>query len=128
MKDKWETLELKTFAFNSTGYFLISNFDELEQELDDDFCLTETMIVNPFKGPFEQEIEEWNQTLLTMSNIIEEWRRMQAQWAYLPPIFSTKDIAHQLKKEYSMFKLCDSFYKTLLNQTLTLKAALKVCE
>lgn len=76
MQDKWEKLELKTIQFKNTTYSLISNFDDLEQELDDDFCLTETMIANPFKGPFEKEIDDWNQSLLLMSNIIEEWRRM----------------------------------------------------
>ena len=60
MQDKWEKLELKTIQFKNTTYSLISNFDDLEQELDDDFCLTETMIANPFKGPFEKEIDDWN--------------------------------------------------------------------
>ena len=121
MNEKWSTLELKTIQFKNTQYNLISNFDELEQELDDDFCLTETMIVNPFKGPFEQEIDEWNQTLLKISNIFEEWRRMQHQWAYLQPIFSSRDIAHQLKKEYSMFKLSDAFYQSLIKSVHIMK-------
>lgn len=73
MKEKWEDLELETIPFKKTQYVLVSNFEELEQELDDDFCILESMIVNPFRGPFEEEIEEWNQELLQVSNIIEEW-------------------------------------------------------
>lgn len=64
MKEKWEDLELETIPFKKTQYVLVSNFEELEQELDDDFCILESMIVNPFRGPFEEEIEEWNQELL----------------------------------------------------------------
>lgn len=128
MKQKWEGLVFKTIPFKQSTFFLVSNFDELDQELDEDFGMTETMIVNPFKGPFEQEIDEWNQKLLGVSNILEEWRRMQHQWSYLQPIFSSKDISHQLKKEYSMFKLSDSFYQTLLKSVHSLKQVLLVCD
>jgi hypothetical protein len=33
------------------------------------------MQFSSFKKPFEEEIEEWNATLLNMSNVIEEWMR-----------------------------------------------------
>jgi len=46
---------------------------------------------------------------------------MQHQWAYLQPIFSSRDIAHQLKKEYSMFKLSDAFYQSLIKSVHIMK-------
>jgi len=77
MYKKWELLELKCVKFkNSNHYFLIDGFDAIEEELDEDFSITGAMIVNPFKGPFEEKIKEWNDKLLVMSNVIDEWRRL----------------------------------------------------
>jgi len=33
------------------------------------------MQFSSFKKPFEEELEEWNTTLITMQDVIEEWLR-----------------------------------------------------
>jgi hypothetical protein len=33
------------------------------------------MQFSSFRGPFEEEIEEWNASLLYVTNVIEEWNR-----------------------------------------------------
>jgi dynein heavy chain, axonemal len=42
--------------------------------------LAQTMQFSPFKGPFLEEIEEWNKQLLYVSNVMEEWLKTQASW------------------------------------------------
>jgi len=34
---------------------------------------TGSLIVNPFKKPYQEEIEAWNENLMLMTNVIEEW-------------------------------------------------------
>ncbi len=76
MYEKWEGLEIETKQFKNTIHFVVVGFDVLEEELDEDFSLTGSMIINPFKKPFEKEIDEWNDSLLLILNVIEEWRRL----------------------------------------------------
>ena len=33
------------------------------------------MLFSPYKKPFEQQIENWNTTLKTISDVIEEWAK-----------------------------------------------------
>jgi dynein heavy chain len=54
------------------------------------------MTFSPFKAVFEEEILEWNNSLLTMSNVLEEWAKVQFNWTYLQPIFDSDDITKQL--------------------------------
>ena len=96
--------------------------------LDKDFSMTNAILVNPFRKPFEAEIETWYEKLLLISNIVEEWRKFQKQWAYLQPIFSSPDIARQLINESNMFKKIDMYYKTLLNSVKKLKFVMKIME
>jgi dynein heavy chain len=50
------------------------------------------MQFSSFKKPFEEELEEWNATLIMVQDVCEEWLRCQRDWAYLQPIFDSNDI------------------------------------
>jgi dynein heavy chain len=50
------------------------------------------MQFSSFKGPFVDDIEEWNEQLLYVSNVLEEWQKCMGNWAYLQPIFDSQDI------------------------------------
>ena len=60
--------------------------------LDEHILTTQAMGFSPFRGPFEQEISEWNNKLLLVANTLEEWVKCQGQWMYLQPIFDSPDI------------------------------------
>lgn len=77
------------------------------------------MLVNPFNKPFEEEIESWNQSLVLVSNVLDEWKRFQFQWMYLQPIFDSPDIVRQLPAESKLFKHIDIFYKQLSSMKQT---------
>lgn len=47
--------------------------------------------------------------MVTVSNVIEDWRRFQGQWAYLQPIFSSDDIKKHLYEEAAKFKQVNIF-------------------
>lgn len=77
MKQDWESIDFKLIAFKNTGTFSVSGFDDAMAILDEHIVLTQTMQFSPFKKPFEAEIEEWNASLLYVSECIDEWIKCQ---------------------------------------------------
>ena len=75
------------------------------------------MQFSSFKGPFVEEIEEWNEQLLFVSNCLEEWQKCQANWSYLQPIFDSNDIQKQLPGESRKFKNVDKTWKEIIKNT-----------
>lgn len=51
------------------------------------------------------EVREWYDKLIRMMKTVEEWGRVQAQWLYLLPIFSSKDIISQMPEEGRLFQV-----------------------
>jgi dynein heavy chain len=90
MKRDWESVEFNLLPFKNTGTFSVTGFDDAMAMLDEHIVLTQTMQFSPFKKPFEEEIEEWNASLLYVSECIDEWIKCQGQWMYLQPIFVRK--------------------------------------
>jgi len=84
------------------------------QLLDDHIVLTQSISYSPFKKPFEDEIEKWIESLILVSNTIEEWLKVQRQWMYLEPIFSSEDIKTQLPIESKRFDNVDMVYRKAL--------------
>lgn len=78
------------------------------------------MQFSPFKKPYEERIIEWNNTLKTISDVLEEWAKCQGQWMYLQPIFDSPDIAKQLPNETKKFKTVDSTWKYTMGTAKTL--------
>jgi dynein heavy chain len=92
MKSDWKSIDFMVKPFKNTGVNTIAGFDEAMVVLDEHIVLTQTMAFSPFKKPFEEEIEEWNATLLCVSECIDEWMKTQGAWMYLQPIFDSPDI------------------------------------
>jgi dynein heavy chain len=96
--------------------FLIKNYDDIQQILDEHIVNTQSMQFSPFKKPFEERIIVWNNKLKIMSDVLEEWAKCQGEWMYLQPIFDSADIAKQLVQESKKFKTVDSTWKHTMEQ------------
>ncbi|KAL1115990.1 hypothetical protein AAG570_005485 [Ranatra chinensis] len=69
-----------------------------------------------FVKPVEAEVREWYELLDTVNKTIDEWGKVQIQWLYLLPIFSSKDIIAQMPEEGILFQDVDQTYRNIMKQ------------
>ncbi|CAD8156782.1 unnamed protein product [Paramecium pentaurelia] len=126
METMWEGINFQMLPYKSIT-FIIRGYDEIQQVLDEHIVNTQAMSFSPFKGPFEDRINNWNTTLKMTSDVLEEWCKCQGQWMYLQPIFDSPDIAKQLPAETKKFKTVDQTWKHTMTQAKTYAQVLRVC-
>ncbi|GIQ89083.1 dynein heavy chain 1, axonemal, partial [Kipferlia bialata] len=114
MKGQWKDVELVLGEYGETGTYVLKETDEIIQLVDDHSVTTQAMSFSAFKKPFEQEISEWEATLSTMGEVMEEWLLVQQAWLYLEPIFSSDDIMRQLPTEGKAFRQVDTTWRRMM--------------
>jgi dynein heavy chain len=65
--------------------------------------------------------------LVLVSNTIEEWLKVQRQWMYLEPIFSSEDIKTQLPIESKRFDNVDKAYRKALSSAFSAPQIINFC-
>ena len=102
---------------NTTKAIIVLSFEKANQTVDDHILLVQSMQSSIFKGPFKEKIDEWQQKLTRITDVLEKWVELQANWRYLQPIFDSPDIIQQLPNEASRFKGVDNIWTSLMKQT-----------
>lgn len=73
--------------------------------LDEHIIKTISIRGSAFVKPIVEEVKDWYVTVNRMNMTLEEWAKVQIQWLYLMPIFSSKDIVAQMPEEGALFNV-----------------------
>ena len=105
MENEWKNMAFDTKEYRNSGTRVLSSTDEIQQLLDDQIVKTQSMKGSRFIGPFLERITIWEDTLVTLQDVLDNWIKVQSTWLYLEPIFSSDDIMRQMPAEGKMFQV-----------------------
>lgn len=83
MEKEWEKMIFDTKEYRTSGTRILCGIDEIQQLLDDHIVKTQAMKGSRYIKPFLEQITKWEETLLTMQDILDNWLKVQSTWLYL---------------------------------------------
>ncbi|XP_063227776.1 dynein axonemal heavy chain 12 isoform X3 [Bacillus rossius redtenbacheri] len=111
----WKDITFTISTYKETNIPILTALDDIQAVLDDHLIKTLTMRGSAFVKPIEAEVKNWYEKLVRMNRTLEEWGKVQSQWLYLLPIFSSKDIIAQMPSEAALFQEVDGAYQRIMN-------------
>jgi hypothetical protein len=114
MKDEMKSKLIEQKAHKGTH--LVKGWDDISGALDDQTVKTQAMLgsSNIGKGKLKADTKKWVDTLLNLSDLMDQMLKTQRSWMQLEPIFSSGDIATTMPTEAKMFNEVDTLWKNTM--------------
>jgi len=117
MQGAWDKVAFDcSEPYRTTGTYILKGADEVIALLDEQIVVTQAMQFSPFNKPFKEEIDEWNDKLVYVSECLDQWLKVQRAWMYLQPIFDSPDIMKQLPTEGKKFQSVDKKWRQQMSK------------
>lgn len=115
MKDEMKGLQMQQKSMKGT--YILGGWDDINGALDDQTVKTQAMLgsSNIGKGKLKADAKKWVDTLLNLSDLMDQMLKVQRSWMQLEPIFSSGDIATTMPIEAKKFNDVDTVWKTTMN-------------
>ncbi|XP_017137652.1 dynein heavy chain 12, axonemal [Drosophila miranda] len=127
MIKEWENKVFPTGPYKETGVTILNSLDDIQALLDDHILKTLTMRGSAFMKPCEEEVRAWYEKIMRVNETLDQWGKVQANYLYLLPIFSSKDIVAQMPEEGRLFTIVEQTYTRnmglVLRQPLVMETA-----
>lgn len=110
MIKEWENKVFPTGPYKETGVTILSSLDDIQALLDDHILKTLAMRGSAFMKPCEEEVRAWYEKIMRVNETLDQWGKVQVNYLYLLPIFSSKDIVAQMPEEGRLFSVVEQTY------------------
>jgi dynein heavy chain len=77
--------------------------EDIQMLLDDNVIKAQTIRSNPSVGFMADKAKQWEELLIFMQEVLEIWIKVQTNFLYLEPVFSSEDIRLHLPAESTAF-------------------------
>lgn len=114
MQQDWQDVCFELSPYRESGVSILSAIDDIQMLLDEHILKAQTMRGSPYVKAFESEMQAWEEKLISMQDIIDQWLACQATWMYLEPIFGSEDIMRQMPTEAKNFRKVDSTWRDIM--------------
>lgn len=103
-------LLFKTSIYKDTGLSVLTQLDDIQAVLDEHTIKTLSIRGSIFVKPYQTEVRAWYEKITRVNKTVEEFGKVQCDWLYLLPIFSSKDIVEQMPEEGDLFQEVNNIY------------------
>ncbi|OXU22263.1 hypothetical protein TSAR_003308 [Trichomalopsis sarcophagae] len=111
MTSEWDDVHFTTMAFKDSRVNILTQLDDIQALLEEHIVKVQAMRGSAFVKPIADEVKVFYDLLLRIQKTLDEWAKVQVQWMYLLPIFSSKDIVAQLPEEGILFVEVDGTFR-----------------
>ncbi|XP_052808511.1 dynein axonemal heavy chain 1-like isoform X3 [Mya arenaria] len=127
MEKEWDPVQFEIMPYKETGTYILRSSEDTSQLLDDHIVMTQSMSFSPYKKPFEERINTWENKLTTTQDVLDEWLNCQRAWLYLEPIFSSDDINRQLPVESKRYATMERMWRKIMKNAKENPQVISLC-